>query len=92
MLVNFIGTVFYILYLIYEKYTKKNIDNILKKLNEDDYGLYNKYKKKRTTIYIFCILLGLIILILTDKQPVIDKLSPFIKYNYISDVSDIYVK
>ena len=92
MLVNFISTIFYILYLIYNKYTKNNIDNILKNLDEDDYDLYKRTKKKHTTIYIFGILIGLIYLILTDKQQVIDKSSIFIKYNQISDVSDIYVK
>lgn len=101
MLVNFISSVFYILYLIYEKSkNQNNIDDILKQLNPDDYDLYKSRKKKHISIYIFGILLGLIVLVLTDndkKQPIIEKISSTTKYithkiNDISDVSDIYVK
>ena len=100
MLVNFISSIFYILYLIYEKIKNKdNIDNIFEKLNPDDYDLYKKKKRKHISIYIFGILLGLIVLVVTDsdKKPIIEKSVSSSKYithkiNNVSDVSDIYVK
>jgi hypothetical protein len=99
MLVNFISSIFYILYLIYEKINKKdNIDDIFEKLDPDDYDLYKKKKRKHISMYIFGILLGLIVLVITDsdKTKIIEKpvSSKYIthKINNVSDVSDIYVK
>ena len=99
MLVNLISSIFYVLYIIYEKLkNKNNIDDILQKLDPDDYDLYIKKKRKHISVYIFGILLGLIVLVVTDsdKKPIIEKpvSSKYIthKINNISDVSDIYVK
>jgi hypothetical protein len=99
MLVNFISSIFYILYLIYEKLKKNNIDDILEKLDPDDYDLYIKKKRKHISMYIFGILLGLIVLVITDndKKTIIEKQPISSKYithkiNNVSDVSDIYVK
>ena len=100
MLVNFISSIFYILYFIYEKSKKQdNINDIVKKLDPDDYDLYKKHVRKRISIYIFGILIGLIVLVLTDKdKKQIIEITPISskyishKINNISDVSDIYVK
>jgi hypothetical protein len=85
LLINFIGTLFYIAYIIYEKKRHTEYTTLIE---------YKKNEKKRITIYIIGIIFGLIIIILSEKET---KNTNIPSYNSktvidVSDVSDIFVK
>lgn len=93
MLVNFIGTFIYLLFIVYTRvYKKDNIEILFN--SEDNFILYKKIKNKHIAMYIVGLLIGLIIVILFDIN-VCEKPIPLpIKVEQLgaSDVSSIYVK
>ena len=92
MLINFIGMVFYIIYIIYSKVKKEdNIEILFTIPNENNYEQYKKIKKKHTIVYIIGTLVGLMFLILNEKKTVIVKEKLNISKS-VSDISEIFVK
>ena len=86
MIINSIATIIYIIYIIY-KYKNDNMDKLLES-NKEILDQYNKNKRSNITVYIIGILLGLIILVITDCEYI----KPSVLPKIVSDVSDIYVK
>ncbi len=92
MKVYCIASIIYILYSIYLKYTKANtIEDILKD-NKELEDKYNKIKKTRIMVFIIGIVIGLVILIITEPS-----ISSSIQQmtipnkSIVNDVSDISV-
>jgi len=94
MLINFIGTIFYILYFIFTKVKKQeSVTLLFKTLNENDnYEKYKKIKKRRMTVYIMGILIGLIYLVLTESNSTIKETATKPVISHVTDIDDIFVK
>lgn len=92
MKVYCIASLVYIIYSIYLKYTKaENIEDILKD-NEDLKEKYNKIKKNRIMVFIIGIVIGLVILIISEPSisSTIQQMTISTK-TIVNDVSDISV-
>ena len=95
MLINFIGTIFYIFYFIFTKVKKEDSIDILFKTsseNNDNYEKYRKIKKKHMTVYIMGILIGLIYLVLTESNTTIKETVTKPSISHVTDIDDIFVK
>ena len=92
MLINFIGTIVYIVYFIFTKVKKEDtIEKLFKTSENDNYEQYKKIKNKHITVYIIGILIGLMFLVLNEKTLIKEITKPQ-KIDNVTDVSDIFVK
>ena len=92
MKVYCISSVIYILYSIYLKYTKaETVEDILKD-NKDVLDKYNKIKKNRIMVFIIGVVIGLVILIMSEPSisSTIQQMTISTK-SIVEDVSDISV-
>ncbi len=102
MLVNFISSIVYIIYNIYNNFYKIDMIETLFKtdlnLSEPNNSLetYKKIKRKHITVYIVGVLIGLIILVLFGDSSDLSNSSKTVnignKQMHVSDIDDIYVK
>jgi hypothetical protein len=90
MKVYCIASIVYIVYALYLKYTEAETINDILKDNEDLTNKYNKIKKNRIMVFIIGIVIGLIILIISEPSLSISKLVSHNK-SLVEDVSDISV-
>jgi hypothetical protein len=90
MKVYCIASVIYVLYALYLKYTDAETINDILKDDEELTNKYNKIKKNRIMVFIIGIVIGLIILIISEPSISISKLVSNNK-SLVEDVSDISV-
>jgi hypothetical protein len=91
MLINFIATSIYLLFIVYTRVNKK--DNIEILFNsEDNYILYKKIKNKHIAMFVVGLLVGLIVVVLFDTN--VSTAPSTIRMNTldVSDVDKIFVK
>lgn len=90
MKVYCIASVIYVLYALYLKYTDAETINDILKDDEELTNKYNKINKNRIMVFIIGVVIGLIILIISEPSLSISK---FVSNNksLVEDVSDISV-
>ncbi len=90
MKVYCIASIVYVIYAIYLKYTEAETINDILKDDEELTNKYNKINKNRIMVFIIGIVIGLIILIISEPSISISKLVSHNK-SLVEDVSDISV-
>ena len=91
MLINFIATSIYLLFIVYTRVNKK--DNIEILFNsEDNFALYKKIKNKHIAMFVVGLLVGLIVVVLFDTNVSTTSSIVKVKSLDISDVDKIFVK
>ncbi len=88
MTVYCIASIVYILYLFFMKPQK--IDDLIKN-NEILKEKYKNIKKKRITIFIIGIVIGLGFIIINDSEPLLNNINKIKIKSIVEDVSDISV-